>query len=191
MESLLKTIRSFAKISAAEEERLCSIVTTQTCDKGDIFIRAGTVPQKIAFVVRGLFRYYYPTSSGNEFTKGFFPENSFISSYTAMVRHRPSHYTIEALEPSTILTFSYADWKTLYESHAGWSALIIALLEKGYSKKENRERELLLFNAEERYRSFLTEYPELENRVKQHLIASYLGITPVALSRIRKGMRSV
>jgi hypothetical protein len=59
-------------------------------------------------------------------------------------------------------------------------------LEKGYCIKEAREREFLLFDAKARYRSFLSTYPGLEKRVKQHLIASYLGITPVALSRVRK-----
>lgn len=62
--------------------------------------------------------------------------------------------------------------------------------EKGYMKKEARERELLILNAVERYRVFLREYPDLEKRIKQHMIASYLGITPVALSRIRKEISS-
>jgi CRP-like cAMP-binding protein len=191
MENLLKTIRSIAQIPSSEEEKLVRIVTAQTCGKGDLFIREGAVPQKFAFVTSGLFRYYYINQKGSEFTKGFFPENSFITSYTAMIRHSPSFYAIEALEPSTILVFNYDEWKVIYQGHPCWHSFLIALLEKGYSKKETRERELLLFSAEERYRSFLTEYPHLEKRVKQHLIASYLGITPVALSRIRKSMPSL
>jgi CRP-like cAMP-binding protein len=62
------------------------------------------------------------------------------------------------------------------------------LLEKGYCTKEKREREFLLFDAEARYQSFLKSYPGLEKRVKQHQIASYLGITNVSLSRIRRKM---
>jgi CRP-like cAMP-binding protein len=102
-----------------------------------------------------------------------------------MIKNRPSYYTIEALEDSHILTFNYGQWKSLYDHHSCWSKVLLAILEKGYIKKEAREREFLLFSAEERYRSFLDEYPHLENRIKQHQIASYLGITPVALSRIR------
>ena len=60
--------------------------------------------------------------------------------------------------------------------------------EKGYATKEKRERELLLLDAESRYKSFIHEFPHLEPRIKQHMIASYLGITPIALSRIRKKM---
>jgi CRP-like cAMP-binding protein len=188
-ENLVKAMRAIVDLPADEEAKLCAIVVAKSVEKGDIFIREGTIPTKLAFVYRGLFRYYYVNQKGSEFTKGFFPENNFIASYTAMVRHRPSYYTVEALEDSEILTFDYHQWKILYDHHPCWSKVLLAILEKGYSKKETRERELLIFTAEERYRSFLEEYPHLENRIKQHMIASYLGITPVALSRIRNGMK--
>jgi CRP-like cAMP-binding protein len=188
IESLLNTLRTIIDLPPEEEAKLRAIIVAQSVKKGDNFIREGTVPQKLAFVTAGLFRYYYVNQKGSEFTKGFFPENNFISSYTAMIRHKPSYYTIEALEDSHILAFDFHQWKMLYDHHPCWSKVLIAILEKGFSKKESRERELLLFSAEERYRSFLNEYPQLENRIKQHMVASYLGITPVALSRIRKSM---
>ena len=65
------------------------------------------------------------------------------------------------------------------------------MIEKGFTTKEKRERELLLLDAESRYRIFLEEFPNLEKRVKQHMIASYLGITPERLSRIRKNMNAL
>jgi CRP-like cAMP-binding protein len=188
-DSLLQTLRVIVDLPPEEEAKLRAIIVPQSVKKGDVFIREGTVPQKLAFVERGLFRYYYINSKGSEFTKGFFPENNFIASYTAMVRQVPSYYTIEALEDSHILMFDCHQWKILCDHHPCWSKVLLALLEKGYSKKEARERELLLFSAEERYRSFLNDYPHLENRIRQHLIASYLGITPVALSRIRTSMK--
>jgi len=97
---------------------------------------------------------------------------------------------VQALEDASLLVVDYHRWQNLYRSHTCWMNLLFVLIEKGYMKKEARERELLIFSAEERYRSFLSEYPDLEKRIKQHLIASYLGITPVALSRIRKEMSS-
>ena len=189
MENLFNTIRRVGPIPNDEALKFRNIITEQHCEKGEIFIREGTIPNKLAYVQRGLFRYYYVNQKGSEFTKGFFPENNFITSYTAMIARRPSYYTIEALENSFILVFNYDEWKSVFQAHPCWTPFMIAMLEKGYSKKESRERELLLFTAEQRYRSFLKEYPQLGLRVKQHFIASYLGITPVALSRIRKNMR--
>ena len=188
VENLLQVIKTITDLPAEEERKLRSILHEQTLQKGDIFIREGAIPQKFAFVNNGLFRYYYLNSKASEFTKGFFSENSFIASYTAMTRGTRSYYTIEALEDSDIVAVDYHKWKLLYNNHPCWSKLLIALLEKGFAKKEKRERQLLLDSAEDRYRAFLEEDGYLESRIKQHLVASYLGITPVALSRIRKLM---
>jgi CRP-like cAMP-binding protein len=191
IEQLIDLVKAVTGLPLEEERKFRAIVNVLSLKKGSNFIDHGTVPRRIAFVSSGLFRYYYIDEKGNEYTKGFFPELSFITSYTAMIKNKPSHYTIEALEDSQIVAFDYHDWQALYKGHPCWSALLVSLLEKGFSKKENRERELLLFDAEARYRSFLNEYPHLETRIKQHQVASYLGITPVALSRIRKGMADV
>lgn len=188
---LVHTVSGIADIPSEEVAKLCSIVTSEKIRKGQTFISEGDVPKKFAFVGSGLFRYFYVNEKGSEFTKGFFPEQNFITSYTAMVKSRPSHYTVQALEDSNVLVIDYPRWQTLYQGNSCWMNLLFALVEKGYMKKEARERELLILNAEERYRVFLREYPDLEKRIKQHMIASYLGITPVALSRIRKEMSSV
>jgi CRP-like cAMP-binding protein len=186
---LLSTIRSFVDVPLEEEVKLQAIISEQHLPRGGRFVRAGEIPRRMGFVVKGLFRYFYVNEKGSEFTKGFFPEGHFINSYSAMVQQRPSYYTIEALEDSNIIVFDVEDWHRLVKGHACWSLLLLAQLQKGFVKKESRERELLLSSAAQRYQSFLEEYPLLESRVKQHLIASYLGITPVALSRIRSSKR--
>lgn len=152
------------------------------------FVQAGLTPEKIGILTQGLFRYYYLTKEGKEFTKVFMPENNILSSYSAMTSQSPSYYGIQALEPSQVITINYYHWNDLRKENAKWDKLLIFLLEKGYGVKEKREREFLLLDAESRYKVFLQEYPQLENRVRQHMIASYLGITPIALSRIRKKM---
>jgi len=116
------------------------------------------------------------------------PERSFISSYSAMISKTPSYFSIEAIENSEVLEIPYYRWQKLLDQNPNWKNLLIKLLEKGYATKERREREFLLLDAENRYRIFLEEYTNLESRVKQRMIASYLGITPIALSRIRKKM---
>lgn len=187
-DNLLNTIKAITCLPQEEEDKLLDIVKQQFILKNERFLSEGAVPLKFAFVNQGLFRYFYVNDKGNEFTKGFFPENTFIASYTTMVKGQPSFYTIEALEDAEVLVIDYSKWKILCTGHPCWCTLLVAMLEKGFAKKETRERELLLHSAEERYRSFLHEYPQLVHRIKQHLIASYIGITPVALSRIRKGI---
>lgn len=187
-ERLIYAVKTLSPVPDDQIEIFIKMGTQREFNINETFISAGEIPTKLAFNLKGLFRYYYPCENGNEYTKGFFPENTFISSYSAMIQNRGSYFTIEALEKSTALVLDYLDWKRLFNEHPSWGSFIIALLEMGYMTKESRERELLLFDAETRYRLFLERFPGLDRRVKQHYIASYLGITPVALSRVRKKM---
>lgn len=188
---IIQSIGSVIDLPVEQEKKLLSICRPLSLKKGDFFIREGQIPRKFAFVSIGLFRYFYVDDKGNEFTKGFFPEGTFLSSYSAMVQDIPSYFTIEALEDAEILVIDYEGWQDLRAQHRCWSDFLVAVLEKGFIKKESREREFLLFDAEKRYTLFLERYPGLDQRIKQHLIASYLGITSVALSRIRRKMSVV
>lgn len=164
---------------------ICKPVTIQ---QGKRFLDDGQVPKKFAFVISGLIRYYYVDTQGREFTKVFLGKNSFVSSYTAMRHGTKSFYAIEALIDTDLVEINWDQWEKLRASNPLWDKLLIALLEKGYGVKEKRERDLLLLDAESRYKIFREEFFDVESFIKQRLIASYLGITPVALSRIRKKM---
>lgn len=150
------------------------------------FIRAGEIPIKIAYVTNGLFRYVYVNEKGDEFTKAIITENNFISSYSAMITNSPSYFSIEALEDSQILEISWSAFNKLKQNDIFWLQFLLKLIEKGYIIKEKRERDLLLLDAETRYKNFLSEFPGMDQRIKQGIIASYLGIQPETLSRIRK-----
>jgi len=167
-------------------DKLLSIGREKSILSPDCFIKAGETPVKIAYVFQGLFRYVYIHENGDEFTKAIIPEGNFISSYSAMVLSKPSYFTIEALENSKLLEITWSDFKQIMENDLFWVKFLLKLLEKGYMTKEKRERELLLLDAETRYKNFLVEFPGMEQRVKQVIIASYLGIQPETLSRIRK-----
>jgi len=190
-EIFVKTIKAISKIPNDQVEKLVAIAKLQTIKKGTCFIKQGEIPRKFAFNIKGLFRYYYMNERGNEYTKGFFPEHTFICSYSAMNNGRESYFSIEALEDSSLLTINYSDWKQLMQQDVCWNYLLIALLEKWFSIKEYREREFYLHDAETRYYTFLKFFSGLDKRVKQCYIASYLGVTPIALNKIRKRMKSV
>jgi CRP-like cAMP-binding protein len=167
---------------------LLSIGKKESVKSSQYFIRSGEVPRKFAFVFSGLFRYVYIKEDGNEFTKGIISEQNFISSYSAMILQSPSHFFIEALEDSEILTLPYNAWLRLVETDIFWVKLLLGFVEKGFMIKEKRERDLLLLSAEARYINFLNEYPGMEHRISQTTIASYLGIQPESLSRIKKSI---
>lgn len=184
--SFFDYLRSVTDFPPEELENIRSISGIKAFKKGDLYIRQGDMPKDFAYVYKGLFRITYLCEKGKEFTKAFFPENTIVSSYSALLQERESYFSIEALEDSTLVVVDYNGFTKLFENRLCWHNFLIALLNKAYCVKEAREREFLLFDAQQRYESFLATYPHLENRIKQHVLASYLGITPVSLSRLKK-----
>jgi CRP-like cAMP-binding protein len=167
-------------------DEFLSIGKIKSIQSLDYFIRAGEVPDKIAFISTGLFRYIYINDKGDEFTKGIIVENFFLSSYSAMILSKPSYFSIEALEDSRVLEIFWKDFTPFIDSDIFWVKFLLKFVEKGYMVKEKRERDLLLLDAETRYKIFLKEFPGMDQRIKQGIIASYLGIKPETLSRIRR-----
>ncbi|QTH42550.1 Crp/Fnr family transcriptional regulator [Cohnella sp. LGH] len=123
---------------------------------------------------------------GDEYNKSFCSAHDFIASYGSLLAGVPSRISIQALADSLLLTIRYSDFRSLYDRQLCWERLGRLLIERLYVKKELREREFLALSAEARYLKFLERYGHLETAIPQYHIASYLGITPVALSRIRK-----
>lgn len=182
----IQLINTITDLPSDQEDKFRALLSVENIKKGDHFVRAGRTSRSIAFVKKGLFRYFYTTEDGVELTKGFFDDNSVLSAYDAILENSPAHYTIEALEDSIIERVDYDKFHQLFSEAPCWNEFLVTLLQKGYLAKVRREREFLLMDAEQRYRAFLERYPGLEERIKQHVIASYIGITPESLSRIRK-----
>jgi len=171
-------------------DEFLSIGREKSISASNYFIKAGETPLKIAFVYKGLFRYVYISERGEEFTKALIAENNFISSYSAMVLNRPSYFFIEALEDSLMLEVGWSDFVRLCDRDVFWLKFLMKWVEKGYIIKEKRERDLLLLDAETRYKDFLSAFPGMDQRITQGIIASYIGIQPETLSRIRRKMIS-
>lgn len=190
IDNFLNTLYCITPIPNSELQKLKSISSVKKIKKGEYFLKQGEKSSKIAFVMDGLLRMTYLTKDGKEFTKSFFSENSFLASYSALVENRESYFSIEALENSNLIIIDYNQFKLLFSDEISWNKLLIIILEKAFSKKETREREFLIYDAQTRYKSFIDTYPHLVNRIKQHMLASYLGITPEALSTIKKQLKT-
>lgn len=153
--------------------------------KAEHLFSTGDADGNFYILSAGLLKVYYITSEGKEFVKSFIREGGYIASINAMMSTGVCPFNVVALEDSeiqcipkaTMLSFQSADTTTL--------KTINLMLLQLVQKKEKREHELLCLSATERYQAFKNEYSDLEARVSQYDIARYLGITPVALSRIR------
>lgn len=187
---LYKAIQAIVPLPDEEWSYFVQHISICSVSKGEHVLQLDEVPMNIYFCIRGLFRMYYITEDGKEFNKSFCAEDDFITSYGALLTGRPSTFSIEALEDSKLVTIPYDLMLTLFEREVHWERLGRKLAENLYVKKEQKERQFLVHSADERYRLFLQEYPGLENRIPQYHISSYLGITPVSLSRIRKSRKS-
>jgi CRP-like cAMP-binding protein len=166
-------------------QQLYSISTERVIRKGEFFIRAGDMSKYMGFNLDGLFRLYYIDEEGNDFTKAFSETGRFLISYSAIIQKRPSYFNIEALQDSHILRFDYGRFDQMIQADIRWYPFAFKLLESVYITKELREKSFLLDDAAKRYREFKERYASVENQIKLYHVASFLGITPEALSRIR------
>jgi len=162
------------------------LFSPRSLEKREAFVSAGTTPTSIAFVCEGLLRMYYPRPDGRESNKSFVAENELCAAFEALLDGRPTRLAIECLEPTRLLVASYAEVRSLYDRDPYWDRVGRCVAERLYVKKVRKEAQLLMGSASERYEVFLTECAGIEARVPDYHVASYLGITPESLSRIRR-----
>lgn len=176
-------------ISDDEWDKFKNLLSVLHYKKEEYLVREGDIPEKLAFVVSGMFRAFYLTESGNEKTIVFRGKGKPLSAYSSFVKEQPAKFSIQALEESIVLYITIKDFEKLMDGNSFWKINMGNYYMKLFIEKEKRERELLSDDAETKYRKFLQDYPGLENRIKHYHIASYLGITNVTLSRIRRNTK--
>ena len=164
-----------------------SSVKVQKLTKRQSFVSEGEVCRRVGFLLKGSMRYFY-NHDGKELTTFFFFEKAFVGVYQSFLSQKPSQANIEALEECELATFDYDTLQSVYRNYPKMQMLGRLIAEQLFIGTDERLTSLLLETAEERYRKLLHEQQRIVTRIPQHYIASYLGITPVSLSRIRKRM---
>ena len=154
--------------------------------KGEFLIREGEVAKYGAFVAKGCLRSYVVDNKGKEHIVQFAPETWWLTDINSIMHGVPSLYFMDALEPSDVLLIDAPSHKRLMEEIPGFANAFFAGQQKHTASKDKRIINSLTATAEERYQNFLQTYPSIAQRIPQHMLASYLGITAETLSRIRK-----
>ncbi|RBP51118.1 Crp/Fnr family transcriptional regulator [Arenicella xantha] len=153
--------------------------------KGEHIYRQGDVDRHVYLLQSGLVKAYYLSSDGKEHVKSLLLSGAFIGSLTACHSKQQCSFSLICLENSELYKLSFDDLRSLSRENMEASQFLIDSLLELSMKKERREYEFLCLSAEQRYRLLREREPELIGRVTQNDIARYLGITPVALSRIK------
>lgn len=154
-------------------------------DSGEFSLHAGDTARYSGFVLSGILREFFTTLEGQEFNKNFSLAGDFTGSLFDLITGEPSTASIQALAPTRLLLARFSDIQDLYSRHKDWERIGRLLAENLVVRKARREWEFMTLSAEERYLALLQRHPELEG-IPQYHLASYLGISPVSLSRIRR-----
>jgi len=182
-------MRRFLNFSDEELLRFKQFLKPTEIKKGEYFLQEGAICQNVLFIEEGLLRIYH-LHNDKEIIRQFIFENSFFTEYESFLAQKPSFYFVEALEDCKALALHYKDLNALYDSSINFLRFGKMMAENVVQHVGHRYMSILRDDATTRYNNLIKERPKVLQRVPQYMIASYLGITPEALSRIRKNMAS-
>lgn len=187
MEALYKAIQSMINISGTEWDRFAENCIEKKFPRHGFLSKPLAVPNEIFFIVKGLVRVLVTDEEGIDHSIHFAMENQFICDYASFLQRKSSLYTIQALEKSDVIVMprSLIEWGYQHLQEGNKLGRLIA--EYYFIYQDNRIKNMIALSPKERYDSITEVFPDIHNRIPQHMIASYLGITPVHLSRLKKG----
>jgi len=182
---LINYFNNLIPLNDEEIELVSSYFKPRLYRKRQYVLQEGDVCNQFNFVVRGCLRMYKVDEKGNTHIIQFASENWWMIDIGSFHGRNPSELNIDALEDTMVLQISYDNLIALYTQVAKFDRIFRVLIENNYVTLQNRLLQNISSNAEDRYNSFIEVYPHLSNRLPQTQIASFLGITPEFLSRLR------
>jgi CRP-like cAMP-binding protein len=186
VELILKNVSKHIALTAHEVDLFTSLITTRHLKKRQYLLQAGDVCRTENFVTSGLLRAYTVDGQQHEHVLMFAAEDWWISDLYSFITGLPSTLHIEALEDSEIICIEKQSLEKLYAEVPAFERLMRILFQNAFVAQQQRILASISQTAEERYAAFIKKYPQLEQRIPQTQIASYLGMSPETLSRIRK-----
>lgn len=165
-------------------EELQALFEHEEISKNDYLIKEGERALYCYLLLDGVVRVFY-SKDGNEYNKTFFVKGHFPTPITALISGEPCGISFQALTNCQLIKFSYKKFTELFNKHQCLESLMLAIMQQQWIKKEKHDIRMVTNDAAENYKFFKQQFPGLENLIPQYHIASYLGITPIQLSRIR------
>lgn len=178
--------QDYFPLTKAEQDALSQRFTERLVNRRSLLLQMGEVCPHVYFVVTGCFRLYAVDQGGKEHNLLFATENEWMADLTSFYAQQPAGVYIEALESSRVLQIKHADLLGLFVRFHKFDRNFRILIERKYIELQNRVLQSISLTTQERYQAFMAQYPHLTQRLPNTQIASYLGITPEFLSKIRK-----
>ncbi|RFZ84167.1 Crp/Fnr family transcriptional regulator [Mucilaginibacter terrenus] len=185
-ELILSNFALHIALAPDEQEQVLALLQRKTVTKRGILLRPGEIERHIYFVNKGCLRMYNTDKDGQEHNLCFYPENWWACDIVSFFKAKRATNSIQALEDTEVCYFSLPALERLFTEVPRFERFFRILTQNGFDMFQRRVTSNLSKTAEQRYREFRRHYPGLEQRISQKHIASYLGITAVFLSMMRK-----
>ncbi|MBT1704932.1 Crp/Fnr family transcriptional regulator [Chryseosolibacter indicus] len=182
----LHYLSSKISLSDAELDQIRTVSIVKKLRKKQYLLQEGDVWRYHAFVADGFLRTFSVDEKSNEHIMNFSPENYWTGDRASLSSGNPSRFYIEALEDSAVVLITDQNFQGLCKRIPQLNELVNAILHRSFIVSQDRIHSSIALSAEEKYHHFLEKYPGISNRVPQHMIASFIGVTPETLTRIRR-----
>jgi len=184
--NILDNIKRYVALSEDDEKQFISIIRTSEIKRKQFIVQPNHICLHQTYVVNGAFRSYFINKEGIEHTIQFAIEDWFISDFNSYIGQSPASLFVEALENSIIHQVAYEDVENLCSKNPKFERFFRLVAQKSFAFSQRRVLSNLGMSAEERYLEFFNLYPSIVRRVPQYALASYLGMSPEFLSKVRK-----
>jgi signal-transduction protein with cAMP-binding, CBS, and nucleotidyltransferase domain len=188
MQQFIAAIKQMITIPDEEQQEFTGRCITRTFKRNEMLSRPNAVPNEIFFICKGLVRVIVTDKKGVDHTIHFALENQFIADYSCFMLKKPSLYSLEAVEETEAVVLPRAAVEWGYQNLSQGDRLGRVIAEFYFIYQDNRVANMYARTPKERYDTITEVFPNIHNRVPQHMIASYLGVTPVHLSRLKKAV---
>lgn len=185
IEALIKYITQYIDLDSQEVSFLSKHIKIRTYLKGQYIVQQGDVCKHENFVISGCAKTFFMDQEGNEHIVMFAIENWWTADLGSFITQEPADYNVQCLENTTVAQFPYESLEKLYKEIPQLERFFRIIIQKAFVASQKRIVSNHSLTAKERYLIFRAQYPDIEQRVPQYLIASYLGITKQFLSKIR------
>lgn len=190
MEFITDFVSNLSSLSTSSKNEFLNLLTLSNYKKGYVIAEYGEVPVNFFVLKSGIVRSYITNDNGKEFIRAFFVPVVSTGSFSALILEKPSKLTYDCLTDCEVYVGNFKAFKQLVSENIEISNMYNKVLERIFIRMEKRIFELSVLDATKRYLNLKKEIPSIDNLIPQYHIASYLNITPVQLSRIRKDLYS-